>query len=389
MPGEEKRQVMDERLLINRWRLTLGKFAEGGLGSFDDTDGGEGFSFREVDDLLDFLYGREYDGDRGILEGSLDDSSLTIPKWLNKVHELFPKDVVEKLEAHALDRYGLTDLLTDARVLEKLEPNMTLLKQILALKGMMRGEVLNTARRIVEQVVRELTEKMQSQIRSAVMGKRDRNRSTPFKCSRNFDFKKTIRKNLKNYDSAQDRIVVDRVYFHRNVERFNPWHVVICVDESGSMMENVIHSAVMAGIFAKLPVLTTKLVIFDTNIVDLSDYADDPVEALMRVQLGGGTDIGKALAYCEGLITFPHRTIVVLVSDLCDGGGYRAMYAHTRSMIEAGAKVFCLTALDKDCVGMYDRTAAKRMSALGARVAALTPGGLANWIGDVIAGGGA
>jgi Mg-chelatase subunit ChlD len=252
---------------------------------------------------------------------------------------------------------------------------------------MMRGEVLDTARRIVEQVVRELTEKMQSQIRSAVMGKRDRNRSTPFKCSKNFDFKKTVRKNLKNFDSAQERIVVDKVYFHRNVERFNPWHVIICVDESGSMMENVIHSAVMAGIFAKLPVLTTKLVIFDTNIVDLTDYVDDPVEALMRVQLGGGTDIGKALAYCEGLITFPHKTILVLVSDLCDGGGYKTMYAHTRSMIEAGARVFCLTALDKDCVGMYDRTAAKRMSYLGARVAALTPGGLANWIGEVIAGG--
>lgn len=370
----------DNALLLNRWRLVLGKYSQQALGGFGEGDGALG----EIDDLMDFLYGREYGEDRGVMEGGQGDSELTIPKWLNKIHELFPKDTIEKLENHALERYGLTDLLTDARVLEKLEPNMALLKQILSLKGMMRGEVLDTARRIVRQVVEELRRKMEADIRNAVMGRRDRTRSTPYKCSKNFDFKRTIRKNLKNYDHENDRIVVEKVYFNRNIQQFNPWHIIICVDESGSMMENVIHSAVMAGIFAKLPVLSTKLVIFDTNVVDLSGYIDDPVEALMSIQLGGGTDIGKALAYCEGLIGTPHRTIVVLVSDLCDGGGYRPMYAHTRSMIEAGVRLICLTALDSACAGMYDRSAAKRMAALGASVAALTPPMLADWIGEII-----
>ncbi|MDR3296402.1 MAG: VWA domain-containing protein [Clostridiales Family XIII bacterium] len=373
----------ERQLLLNRWRLTLGKYSRDGMGEFGAADG---FSYAEADDLLEFLYGREYDEERGVREGGSDDSRLTVPKWIDKVHTLFPKEVVEKMEAHALERYGLTDLLTDARVLEKLEPNMALLKQILSLKGMMRGEVLKTARRIVRQVVDELTKKMRSQIRSAVMGRRDRTRSTPFRCAKNLDFKKTIRKNLKNYDRERDCLVVERVYFYRNIERYNPWHVIVCVDESGSMMENVIHSAVMAGVFAKLPVLSVKLVIFDTNIVDLSDYVDDPVETLMSVQLGGGTDIGKALAYCEGLLAFPQRSIVVLVSDLCDGEGYRSMYAHARSIVEAGARLICLTSLDKDCAGMYDRTAAKHLTALGASVAALTPGGLADWIGSIIAG---
>jgi len=251
---------------------------------------------------------------------------------------------------------------------------------------MMKGEVLNTARRIVEQVVEELRRKMESQIRSAIMGKRDRSQSTLFRNSKNFDVKKTIRKNLKHFDREENRIVVERAYFNGNMERYNPWHIIICVDESGSMMENVIHSAVMAGVFSRLPVLSTKLVIFDTNVVDLTGHAADPVEALMSVQLGGGTDIGKALAYCESLITIPHKSIVVLVSDLCDGGGYRPMYAHARSIIEAGGKLICLTALDKDCEGMYDRTAAKRLAALGASVASLTPAALADWVGDIIAG---
>ena len=375
--------MSDNQILLNRWRLTLGRFSQNGLGDFGSGD----YEYREIDDLMQFLYGREYSGERGIMEGSLDDSHLTIPKWINKIHTLFPKDTVEKLEAHALERYGLTDLLTDKRVLEQLEPNMELLKQILSLKGIMRRDVLEEARKIVRKVVEDLQRKMESQVRSAVMGKRDRTRATPYKCSKNFDFKRTIRKNLKHYDTEKRQMLVEKVYFNRNLRRYNPWHVIICVDESGSMMENVIHSAVMAGIFAKLPVLSTKLVIFDTNVVDLSGYIDDPVEALMTIQLGGGTDIGKALAYCEKLITNPQRTILVLVSDLCDGGGYRTMYSHTRSIVEAGAKMICLTALDSECAGMYDRTAAKRMTALGASVAALTPPKLADWIGDVIGGG--
>jgi hypothetical protein len=370
-------------LLLNRWRLVLGKYSRQGLGEF----GEEEETYCEIDDLMDFLYGREYDEKRGVMEGGQEGSALTIPKWINKIHALFPKEMVETLEKHALERYGLTDLLTDARVLEKLEPNMALLKQILSLKGMMKGEVLLMARRIVQQVTEELNRKLQQQIRGAIMGKRDRMRASFYRCSKNFDFKRTVRKNLKNYDREQGRLMVEKVYFNRNVQRYNPWHMIICVDESGSMMENVIHSAVMAGIFAKLPVLSTKLVIFDTNVVDLTGYIDDPAEALMTIQLGGGTDIGKALAYCEGLITVPHRTIVVLVSDLCDGGGYRNMYARARGIVEAGAKLICLTALDSGCTGMYDRSAAKRMVALGAAVAALTPGKLAEWVGEVIGGG--
>jgi len=370
--------------LVNRWRLVLGKYAQSPLGS---GFGGEGEgAYQEVDDLLDFLYGREYGEERGVLEGGGGESTLTVPRWIEKIRRLFPRETVEKLEGHALERYNLKELLTDARVLESLEPNMALLKQILALKGMMRGDVLHTARQIVRRVVEELARKMETEVQAAVMGRRDRSRSTPYRCSKNFDFRRTIRKNLQNYDPQQQRLVVEKVYFNRNLRRYNPWHIILCVDESGSMLENVIHSAVMEGIFAKLPVLTTKLVIFDTSVVELSGYIDDPVEALMSIQLGGGTDIGRALAYCESLITTPHRTIVVLISDLCEGGSPGTMSAHAHSIIEAGARLLCLTALGEEG-GMYDKTAAKRLAAMGAPVAALTPGKLAGWIGEVIGAG--
>ncbi|MDR1604771.1 MAG: VWA domain-containing protein [Gracilibacteraceae bacterium] len=375
-------------LLVNRWRLVLGKYAAGALGGCSDAGEGEQADYAEIDELLHFLYDREYSAERGVREGGAEDSRLSVPVWLRRVQRLFPRETAEKLEAHALDRYGLTDLLRDASVLASLEPNMTLLKQILALKGLMKGAALNMARRIVRQVTEELKRKMQYEVRAAITGRRDRHESTRIRCAKNFDIKKTIRKNLKNYNRERECLLVERVFFYRNLTRFNPYHIIICVDESGSMVENVIHSAVMAGSFASLPVLAVKLVVFDTNVVDLSEYVQDPTEALMSVQLGGGTDIGRALAYCETLISTPHRTIVVLVSDLCDGQGYRPMYAGARRIVETGARLIALTSLDQNCVGMYDRTAAKHLAALGASVAALTPGRLADWIGEVMAGGG-
>ncbi len=168
------------------------------------------------------------------------------------------------------------------------------------------------------------------------------------------------------------------------MKKYNQWRVIICVDESGSMLDSVIHSAIMAGIFARLPMLDTKLVIFDTNVVDLSGYVDDPVETLMSVQLGGGTNIAGALSYCEGLIDFPFRTMVVLVTDLYEGGGYQRLYSTARGIIESGARLVVLTALDMDANPNYDRNAAAALADMGAFVGAMTPEELAGWMGKII-----
>jgi len=218
----------------------------------------------------------------------------------------------------------------------------------------------------------------------AISGRIDRNKTGGLKSARNIDFKRTIKANLKNYDSVLKCLVVNKVYFNQRVKLYNPWRVIIAVDESGSMLDSVIHSAIMAGIFAKLPMLKTNLIIFDTQVVDLSGYIDDPVQTLMSIQLGGGTDIAKALQYSEKLMENPYRTMVVLVTDLYEGGGYNNMYASAKAIIEAGAKLIVLTALDMEATPVYDKNAAENMVALGAEVAAITPGGLARWIAKVI-----
>ncbi|MDR3199974.1 MAG: VWA domain-containing protein, partial [Spirochaetales bacterium] len=164
----------------------------------------------------------------------------------------------------------------------------------------------------------------------------------------------------------------------------NPWNVIILVDESGSMMDSVIYSAVMASIFAKLPFLSVQLAIFDTALVDLSEHIDDPVGILLKVQLGGGTDIHGALEYAKKIMSFPHKTIVVLVSDLCDGNDYKLMYRSAADIIESGAKLFVLPALDYEAAGAYDKNAARHIRGQGAEVAAITPEALADWVGKVI-----
>ncbi len=365
---------------INRWRLILGRFSESNLSFSED----QALNYADMDDVLDFLYSREYGEERGIRKGSLDPSMLTVPEWITKVRELFPKATVEILEKHALEKYNMSELLTDKEVLEKMEPNIDLLKSILQMKHLMKGEVLEAARRIVRQVADDIKKRLEQDIRATIMGRIDRSSTSRLKSSRNIDFKRTIRKNLSNFDLENNRLLVKNVYFNRRIKRYNPWRVVIAIDESGSMLSSVIHSAVMAGIFAQLPMLKTNLLIFDTEIVDLTGYIDDPVETLMSVQLGGGTNIAKALQYCSGLLENPHRTMVIMVTDLCEGGPGENMFRQAKNIIEAGAKLIVLTALDMQAVPVYDKATAEKMVSLGANVAALTPEGLAKWIAEII-----
>ncbi len=365
----------------------LGKFADQRI-SFSEPGMGDGrddnLYYADMDDVLDYLYGREYGEERGVREGGLGSSVLTVPRWITKIRELFPKNTVEVLEKHALNRYKLTELLTDKQILEKLEPNVELLKSILQTKHLMKGEVLDTARRIVKEVAEEIKNRLEAEIKTSIMGRIDKNSSGHVKSARNIDFKKTIRKNLKNFDTEQNRLVVDSVYFNRRVKLYNPWRVIIAVDESGSMLDSVIHSAVMAGIFAKLPMLQTNLIIFDTEVLDLSGYVDDPVQTLMSIQLGGGTNIAGALQYCYALMENPYRTMVVMVTDLCEGGAREVMFSRARDIIESGARLIILTSLNAEAVPVYDRKAAEYMVSLGADVAALTPEGLAKWIAQII-----
>lgn len=299
--------MLTDGAALNRWRLILGKNADQQIGLSDG-------QLVRMDEALDFLYGREAGAD---VKGERDPqgghgaSQLTVARWLSEVRCLFPRETAEILQRHALDRYQLTELLANREVLEKMEPNQALLETILSLKHLMKGPVLDAARCVVKRVVDQLTEQMKSDVQRSALGKLDRSSRSSVRSLRNLDIQRTIRENLPHYDRDARRLMLEKVYFNGRIKRCHPWRVILAVDESGSMMPSIIHSAVMAGIFAKLPVLDTRLVIFDTSVVDLSGYVDDPVEALMSIQLGGGTDIAGALRYCESLITSPHRTMVV------------------------------------------------------------------------------
>ena len=366
---------------LPRWRLVLGRYA----GQHLQLSGSDGAA--RMERALDFLYAREYrgrgvreSGKSGSREGSLDPSQLTVPRWLGEVRELFPRESIELIEKHALDRYGLTELVTDAETLRRLEPNMDLLKLLLTFRGQLKGRVLDEARRIVRTVVEELKRKLENEIKNALAGKIDRFRRGRLKVAQNLDARGTIRRNLKHWNSDRKKLGIESVFFFQRISLRLPWTVVLCIDQSGSMASSVIHSAVMAGILAGLPLVNVKIVAFDTAVVDLSGHADDPVEILMSVQLGGGTDIGQAMAYCEKLVEDPRRTAVVLVSDFFEGPGPARLLRSCKRLRENGVTLLGLAALDDEANAVFDRGMADRLAATGMEIAALTPRQLAEWL---------
>jgi len=378
----------DQTKILARWRLILGRYADRNISGAQTLDRMQ----RRMDNALDFLYGREYAG-RGVrgrekpserLGGGLGPSQMVIPRWLGEVRKLFPKQSVEVIEKHALRRYGMTELIQDAATLKKLEPNRALLKAVLTFKGQMKAPVLEEAKRIIRQVVDEITAKLKQDVQNALTGRINKFSHTPQKSAKNLDWHGTIRRNLKNYDPHLGKIVLNEVRFFARVRRSMLWDIILCVDQSGSMLNSVIHSAVLAGILCRLPMLNVKLVIFDTSVVDLSEYVDDPVETLMNVQLGGGTDIGKALRYCEQLIKNPCRTVLILISDFEEVASPQVLMAACRRLAEAGVTLLGLASLDDEVEPYCDRKMAERMAENGMNIAALTPKHLADWLAKVI-----
>lgn len=378
--------MLDKELALNRWRLVLGSMSDNSL-SFSGSER-EIQSFEDMEQLLDYLYSRAQGDDVRVDEtsgrgGGLGPSQLTAVNWITKVRELFPKQTAEVLERQALDEFKMTELLTDKKVLEQMKPDMSLLKTILQLKHLMKGEVLETAKKIARTVAEELSKKLSQSTRQALTGRLDRNARSPIHSARNIDIRKTIRRNLKNYDIENETLVLKDVYFSSRVKKYNKKTVIIAVDESGSMLDSVIYSAVMAQIISKLPFAEVKLIIFDTQVVDLSGMVEDPVEVMMSVQLGGGTDIGKALSYCESLIQSPSNTCVLCVTDLCEGGIPKILLNTAQNIMTSGAKLSFLAALDECANPAYDKNLGQRLADMGAFVGAMTPDQLGDYIGRI------
>jgi Mg-chelatase subunit ChlD len=376
-------QVRQQRRRV-RWRLILGDGADEALGALPAG------VCQEQDATLGYLYDREYGPGRNVRSGggrpgSLDASQLTVPEWINKVHDLFPRRTIERIEKDALERYGLDEMVTNPDLLGRAQPSQTLLKAVLRTKHLMNAEVLAMARHLVGQVVAQLMERLAREVRSPFVGAVDRRRRSFLKVAHNFDARTTIRRNLRDYDPQTRRLYIKQPYFYSRVRRHvDRWQLIILVDESGSMLDNVIHAAVTAAIFFGLKALRTHLCLFDTSVVDVTAECTDPVETLLKVQLGGGTDIGQALSYAASLVDHPRRTIVILITDFYEGAPVDRLFAAATGLVESGVTLLGLAALDERAEPTYDRGVAERLVALGAHVAAMTPGELAQWVAEKV-----
>jgi len=369
---------------ILRWRLILGEASEGAFGSQGHSlDGRE----LEMDAALSWLYDREHaDDERDIRErGSGGGASglLTVPRWIDKVHELFPQETIERLERDAVERYQIHEVVTNPEVLKRVEPNETLLRAVLQTKHLMNPDVLALARELVAKVVRRLMEKLQKEVRVTFSGARDPRRRSNLKVAKNLDARSTIRENLKRWDARERKLYITKpIFFSRVRKRSLRWQVILLVDQSGSMLSSAIHSAVTASCLWGLPSVKTHLIAWDSNFVDLTEHVGDPVETLMKVQLGGGNDAARALTYARQLIEAPQRTIVALITDFFEGTGAAAMVRHIKELCDQGTTVLGLAALDDRSFPAYDKEIAQAVANAGAHVGAMTPGELVSFIAE-------
>lgn len=332
-------------------------------------EGGDGLSSRNI---------RGRDGGRS-------SAGLSTVDWLESIGQLFPKNTIKRLEKDAIERYQLQDVVTDVEVLQRIEPNVSLLKAVLRTKNLMNPEVLAVARKVVEQVVRDLVEKLKTETQQAFSGTRARRPSRIHRQARNFDFERTIRSNLSRWNVEEQRLYIEEPqFFSRTRRHLDKWQVIMVVDQSGSMVSSVIHSAVTASILWALPGIKTHLVAFDTRVVDLTDDVIDPVELLMKVQLGGGTDIAGAVRYGAQLIDNPRRTIFVLITDFYEGGSRHDLVQQIGRLAEQGTHVLGLAALDDEANPVYNHELAQRCANAGAHIGAMTPGELAAFVAEKV-----
>ncbi|MCJ8313399.1 MAG: VWA domain-containing protein [Pseudomonadales bacterium] len=368
-----------DQTLKQRWRLVLGRFADKNLPNNILSK-----SQRDQDQALEQLYKKQLEKQGLRTSGTLDDSNLQVFEWLDKTEKLFPSSVNEKIQAHAIEEFGIKQILKNKKALSRMTPSIGLLKQILSIHNEIEPSLLIEIKIIIQKVVDDLLTQLKPKFQNKFSGRLNRHQSSPQAVLANLDWKKTIERNLKNYDRENKKLMLQRVYFNSRNQKHFPWRVILCIDQSGSMMESIIFSSVIAGILTKLPIIDLKLVLFDTNVIDLSEQADNPVEVLLSVQLGGGTHICKAWEYCAQLVEQPSRTVVATVSDFYEGGSPNKLVNQASEMMGCGIKMIGMTALTADALPFFDSDMTQRLSAQGMNITSLTPDSFANWLAQTM-----
>ncbi len=361
MSNESEQSERGER--ARRWQMALG--------AADDTMPLDQQDLR-ISSALDALYGDDVGKKRG---AGLGKSAPRVSKWLGDIREYFPTPVVQVIQKDAFEKLGLKEMMLQPEFLEGLEADVHLVADLVSLRSVMPEKTIDTARQVVARVVDQLMERLERKTAEAIRGSVDRSRRSFNPRFNDIDWFRTIQANLRHYQEDHKTVVPEKLIgFQRKKRRMVDLdEVTLCVDQSGSMATSVVYSSIFAAVMASLPVVKTRLVCFDTSIIDLTDDLADPVKVLFGVQLGGGTDINKAVAYCQERIEAPTKSHLILITDLCEGGDEAALVARIAELKGEGVNVITLLALSDEGRPYFDRKLAEKFATLGVPVFACTP----------------
>lgn len=355
----------EEKERHRRWRLALG----------DDEDQAS-LSERDLrlDRALSAIYGGGGSaGERGS-KGGLGGSAPRVARWLGDVREFFPTPVVQVIQKDAFERLGLKRMLLEPEFLASFEADVHLVADLMSLGRTIPEKTKETARQVIRKVVDALMQKLAQKTSEAIRGAVNKRKRTGRPRHGDIDWPRTIRANLRHYQAEHETIVPEKLIgFARKMRVADLDDIILLVDQSGSMATSVVYSSIFAAVMASLPAVATKFIVFDTSVIDLTEKLADPVEVLFGVQLGGGTDINRALAYARGLVQSPERTHLILITDLVEGGNREEMLARAEEAVLAGINVIVLLALSDDGKPYYDVATAQHFASFGCPVFACTP----------------
>ena len=369
MTGEVR---VSESERLRRWRLVLGGGEADGTGAQlagDDV---------RIDAAMAAVYDvdgpeRRQRGRSSGRSGGLGKSAPRVARWLGDIRTYFPTPIVQVMQRDAIERLGLEQLLLEPELLDSVEPDIHLVTLLVELNHLLPDETRATARQVIARVLAELEQRLTDRTRTAVHGALARSSRSRRPRPGDIDWARTVHANLKHYQPDYGTVIPERLVGYGRRQRSLAKDVVIAVDQSGSMADSVVYASLFGAVLAQLPALRTSLVAFDTAITDLTPVLHDPVDVLFGVQLGGGTDIAEALGYCRRIITRPNDTVLVLISDLFEGGNPDLLRTRVAQLVRSGVHVLCLLALSDEGAPVHDQVAAADLHALGATVMACTP----------------
>src|SRR4051794_15016685 len=384
---------------LTRWRLILGREAEESMKRLSPAGCALSAEQQEMDEALEAIYASDADQEisrsewelpgEGRPHGAVKGRSLPrVARWLDQIRNFFPREVVVLLQQDAIERRGMKELLFEPEILAKIEPSLDLASAVLELKNLVPEKAKAAARDLVRRVVEELRKRLESRFAQAIRGSIDRSEHSPLRSLPNLDWPRTIRRNLKNYNTTVKTIIPEEISFFRRRHRQNEWNVIIAMDQSGSMATSLIYGGIMGAILASLPAVETHVVAFNhEDVVDLTEQCSDPVDLLFGVQLGGAEDYWKATSYCERFMHTPAKTLYILIADLHDTSPNTKRFVKKMEfLLESGVKAIGLLAISDQGQPSYNESLANTLATLGMPCFGCTPERLPELLAGVLRG---